>query len=445
MKRIFNTLALLLLLSAACQAQDTNYARYIIRQLTSEPMQGRGPSYKGDAMAANFICNELRMRNVKDLVPGYYQRFTYNTCTMEGQCWIEVGGRRLKSYDEFRVMPWSAPLINPSIPLVRIPLSTFASRDLLQAFVASHEGALAEALIYLDLTAGDALLLQRPDVQQRLALLSKRNPFGSRGIVVGMKEMHPFSVSDCDRQRDYLYVEVLSKAIPRKASTMNLCISTQYRPAYPAKNIWGVIPGESDSMIVVAAHYDHLGTMGDGYKYMKQGQLYHEGAVRFPGAHDNASGVAAALDIARMYQNEKPRYTLVFLFLAGEEAGLKGSTYAAEHPPLDFSMVKLLINLDLFCGGDEGLMVFNAESPATRPYFDRLKRLNDILQVAPEVRPRKNAPNSDHYPFSSLCPSIYILTMGQPYGGYHDPYDRCEACGLQHYHNYLLLVSSLLM
>ncbi|MCR4827921.1 MAG: M28 family peptidase [Bacteroidales bacterium] len=182
-------------------------------------------------------------------------------------------------------------------------------------------------------------------------------------------------------------------------------------------------------MIVYTAHYDHLGTMGDD--------------VIFYGAHDNASGVAAVLDLARVAVKEHPHYTHVFCFFSGEEAGLKGSEYAVKHPLFDFDKVRLLVNIDLFCGGDEGLMVFNADDPRVSEHMERLDLLNKALEVAPEIRHRKNSPNSDHYYFSQVVPAIYVLSMGQRYGGYHDPADNCSGCSLEHYLNYLTLISSL--
>ena len=221
-------------------------------------------------------------------------------------------------------------------------------------------------------------------------------------------------------------VEVLDSLLPRHPRKVQLTVPLNYHAAYQSQNVVGYVQGEVDSMMVFTAHYDHCGTMGDG--------------VYCPGAHDNASGVAAVMDIARRSVLSQPHYTMVFMFFSGEESGLKGSKYAAEHPLIDYSKVRLLCNIDMFCGGDEGLMVFNAKSADTKGYYERLKALNDQRKVAPEVRPRDNAPNSDHYWFSSRCPSIFILTMGGPFGGYHDPADTCDACSLRHYRDYLKLL-----
>ncbi|MCQ2277851.1 MAG: M28 family peptidase [Bacteroidales bacterium] len=443
--RIIPILTLVLLMggiiSSVC-AQDTNYARRIIRELSSPGMYGRGASYSGDSIAAKYLRREFRRLGVKPLGVDYYQRYTYNTFSMEGQCWISINGKRLKNYHEFRVAPWSASVTLPEADIVYLPFETFCDNDKLQKFISKRKKALADCFIYIEIPR---LIKMSPTTSAELAKLKKRNPFGSRGIIIGRSALNTYSLSQCESEHSYAYIEVLSSVMPKKIKQSSICINTQFRPNYKTQNVCGLIPGEVDTMIVLTAHYDHLGTMGDGYKYMEGAEIKHEGDITFFGAHDNASGVAAVLDLARLASKEKPHYTLVFMFFSGEEAGLKGSTYAAQHPLVDFNKVKFLLNIDLFCGGNEGLMMFNAQSNETKPYFERLKTLNDALQVAPELRPRTNSPNSDHYPFSSLCPSMYILTMGHPYGGYHDPADRCEACGLENYTNYLTLISSLLI
>ena len=83
----------------------------------------------------------------------------------------------------------------------------------------------------------------------------------------------------------------------------------------PAHNVVGFFPGSGDRYVVVAAHYDHIGTLS--------GALY-------PGADSNASGVAALLTLARMFQHLKElgktySHTLIFVALDGKEQSLGGS------------------------------------------------------------------------------------------------------------------------
>lgn len=202
------------------------------------------------------------------------------------------------------------------------------------------------------------------------------------------------------------------------------------RAGYRSQNVCGYIPGAKDTMIVFTAHYEHIGMNGDTIFY---------------GAHDNASGTAAVMDLARMIAGSGPQeYTYVFLLFGGEESGLIGSSYFVDNPLIRMSKVKLLVNIDLFCGGDEGLMVVNANSAETSPYVDKLQAINDLHGFAAKVARRDNARNSDHYYFTSECPAIFIYTLGGPFGGYHSPTDTCEGCGLGNYNNHISLLRAFL-
>ena len=198
---------------------------------------------------------------------------------------------------------------------------------------------------------------------------------------------------------------------------------------YQSQNVCGYLPGETDTMIVFTAHYEHLGMNGDTIFY---------------GAHDNASGTAAVMDLACMLSAQSLKYTCVFLFFGGEESGLVGSHHFAEHPLIDYGKVKLLVNIDLFCGGDDGLMVVNANAPETNPYVAMLERINARHHYAAKIARRDNARNSDHYYFTAHCPAIFIYTLGGPFGGYHSPDDTCDGCGLANYHRHMTLLRTFL-
>ncbi len=201
------------------------------------------------------------------------------------------------------------------------------------------------------------------------------------------------------------------------------------RAGYRSQNVCGYIPGETDTMIVFTAHYEHLGMSGDTIFY---------------GAHDNASGVAAVMDLARMANMQRGHYTYVFLLFGGEESGLIGSRWFVDNPLIRLAKVKLLINIDLFCGGDEGLMVVNANAPETKHYVDIMEQINEEYGCAAKIGRRDNAANSDHYWFTSECPAVFLYTLGGPFGGYHSPTDTCAGCGLANYYRHISLLRALL-
>ena len=421
--------AVLICGSVNAMSQDTNYARQILRQLTSESFHGRGYSFRGDSIAASFIRGELRRLGVKPLAEDYYQPYTFSAFSMEGPLKVSINGVKLTPYTQFRIPAWSKSTWG-EYKVVQVPATTIMDAGELKKWLRKNNDMLNDIFVYIDASSfksSDEGEHRRFDGQMRD--LQRRNPFNSRGVIVGMENMSTYSPANTDYEHGYAYIEVLSSQMPKKVKKIDCSFFTRFHPNYPTQNVYGYVKGEVDTMIVYTAHYDHLGTMGD--------------SVVFYGAHDNASGVAAVLDLARMAVADKPHYTQVFCFFSGEEAGLRGSKYGAEHPVFDFSKVRLLMNLDMLCGGSEGLMVFNAEGEGSKVFFERLKGLNNVLELVPELRPRENRPNSDHWWFSKHVPALFFLTMGQRYGGYHDPYDTCERCGLENYLSIMTLISSL--
>jgi hypothetical protein len=96
-------------------------------------------------------------------------------------------------------------------------------------------------------------------------------------------------------------------------------------------------PALIDSYILLTAHYDHLG-LGPAV----------QGDSIYNGVFDNAIGVAAVLEIARAFTvlPERPRRSLLFLFLTGEEKGMLGSSYYVEHPAVPLHRTIANINVD---------------------------------------------------------------------------------------------------
>ena len=114
----------------------------------------------------------------------------------------------------------------------------------------------------------------------------------------------------------------------------------------PAANVIGRLEGSDpqlkNEVIVVGAHYDHLGHGGSGSLAPREGEVHH-------GADDNASGVAGLLELARMFSAERarPRRTMIFIAFGGEEEGLLGSNYYVNHPVAPLAQTVAMINLDM--------------------------------------------------------------------------------------------------
>ncbi len=142
--------------------------------------------------------------------------------------------------------------------------------------------------------------------------------------------------------------DVKVKFIPEPLD-FSLSLSTDIvRRNAPAYNVVGILDGSDpvlkNEVIVIGAHYDHLGRGGSGSGSLatREGDIHH-------GADDNASGVAGVLELARIFSSKRGRMkrTLVFVAFSGEEEGLLGSNFYVNHPIVPLGQTVAMINMDM--------------------------------------------------------------------------------------------------
>jgi hypothetical protein len=184
-----------------------------------------------------------------------------------------------------------------------------------------------------------------------------------------------------------------------------------------AQNVVGVLPGkDTTEIIVIGGHYDHLG-MHDGWIWN--------------GADDNASGTVGVMTIAKacMATGEKPEKTIVFCAWTGEEKGLLGSKYFADHPYHDAKML-LNLNYDMISRdnpddtlGVKCTMNYTKAYPVLEELTKRnVEDFNLNLKVGFRAAERPRG-GSDHSSFSALDVPIMYFMAGFP-PEYHQPGDH---------------------
>lgn len=121
-------------------------------------------------------------------------------------------------------------------------------------------------------------------------------------------------------------------------------------------NMIGYIQGKSDNVIVISAHYDHLGVV--------KGEVFN-------GADDNASGVGGLLNLAAYFAKNKPNNTIIFAAFDAEEMGLQGAKAFVTNPPVAIEKIKLNINMDMIAHNDKGELyaVGTFKYPELKKYF----------------------------------------------------------------------------
>ena len=192
------------------------------------------------------------------------------------------------------------------------------------------------------------------------------------------------------------------------------------RPATLA-NVVGLIPGSEPSWrgqsVLLTAHYDHLGMGWPDPRRGEEGKLH-------PGADDNASGVAAMLEVARaLAASGAARRTVVVIAFTGEDAGLIGSRHYVEHPVLPKDGIRAIVNLDSVGRlGSGQIGVLGAGTATEWPHvFRGIGFVTGIeTQLAQEALPA-----SDQASFAAAgIPGVQLFTP--PHADYHRPTDTAD-------------------
>jgi len=382
-----------------CFSQDSTYTREVISKLTSEKLHGRGYVRKGDKKAARFLAAEFRKIG---LLPkgekGFYQPFEFPVNRFPGRVEIKINGNELKPGIDFIIDPSSMGAKG------RYSLTRYEHLQ-------KHETFAPAGLRWI---IADTLAREKENADAELKKLRSTEA----GILLVQDKKLTWGVSTTCKGAPVILIR--KEALPENPVQIEVCIDQHHEPAHQAFNVMGMVEGIiKDTFLVVTAHYDHLGGMGR--------------RTYFPGANDNASGVSMLLNLARHFKGleNPPKYSILFIAFAGEEAGLIGSKFYTEHPVEPLDRIRFLINLDLLGTGDEGVMVVNAtEFPSEFRMLDSINRENRLL---PEIRQRGKAANSDHYWFSEKgVPAFFLYTLGG-ITAYHDVHDKAETLPLSRY------------
>jgi Zn-dependent M28 family amino/carboxypeptidase len=182
------------------------------------------------------------------------------------------------------------------------------------------------------------------------------------------------------------------RAVPLKGVTL----SANYKVAHEtvvSKNVAGLLPGtkRANETVIYSAHWDHLGV----------GKPDETGDRIFNGAVDNATGVAAVLELARLFSAApKPERSVLFLAVTAEEKGLLGSEYYASNPLYPLETTVADINMDSLgtrgATRDFGTLGANTLVDEFVAAAQKQKRT-----LAPDPRPEAGSfYRSDHFPFS---------------------------------------------
>lgn len=365
---------LFLLCNLCGNAQDLSFGRKIVDTLTSSYFWGRGYTNNGMQKAADFLAAEFS---------------SYGLAPMKGKSFFQNYSYPVNTFPGKMALTVNGNVLTPGKDFIVQAGSKGVSSN--------GYFSQADSVTFIDKS-------------ERLIL----------------KLENKLTMEASQKVEDFSVVQVVKTALDKKPFAYRADIENSFVKKFNASNVCAVVKGTAkpDSFIIITAHYDHLGGLGaDTY---------------FPGANDNASGVALLMNLAHYYAKHPQRYSIGFILFSGEEIGLLGSKYFSENPLIPLQKIRFLLNTDLAGTGDDGITVVNAtEFPKE---FELLQKVNTTSNLLKAVNPRGKAANSDHYFFTELgVPSFFFYTLGGV-KFYHDVFDKSETLPLNEHEDLFKLV-----
>ena len=338
MKRLSFAVSLIALLASPALAQQapvieqTSVAAHI-GFLAGDELQGRGSATRDEAIAAAYVTAQFRLAGLTSVpgMDGFVQRAPVVKTTPSGAATLSVGGSALTQGADFAILTGG---LSPASGVVTVapsadPAALPAGSETLM--IAPADGAGVRPLVGAAMRSGAKLILLR----RTEALAAAAPNGGSRETVIRLADAAP---------RGGPVVLVLApEAYDRLAAAGG---TAAYDPGQATveqgftSNAIGWLQGTDPSagVLMISAHLDHIGVRPDG--------------VIMHGANDDASGTVAVIELANALAASGPHErSLLFVAYGSEEAGLLGSRYFVDHPPIPLDQIAA--NLEIEMIGDQ--------------------------------------------------------------------------------------------
>ncbi|HEY9165258.1 MAG TPA: M28 family peptidase [Candidatus Kryptonia bacterium] len=439
--------------------------------LASDSLQGRETTEPGQRMAASFISSKFKSLGLKPLGDDgtYLQHFDVNVHYISDSSCLSVNGMNFWYNKDMTIMPFGAAdtVVNRSIvfagfgfesdsysdygnidasnkivmilsgnPRFADSTDIFVKSELYKRTNAMKHGA---AAVIIAVQGGEKSFteLRRKSNSffgAKTMSLATREAAAAKGMQVVMIDESAANslLADLHQTVTQISRRIDSTGSPSAFDLTNGRISVIIKSEMRVtENVVGAIEGSDpalrDQYVVYSAHYDHLGKTADG--------------LIFHGADDNASGTSTVLGIAEAYAKSavKPRRSIIFLTVTGEEKGLLGSSYFVAHPVVPLKSIAADLNTDM--DGRIDSVHFNTDSNYVYVIGSRKISYHlDSLMIAADSASEKmtleytydsdNDPNqfyyrSDQYNFAkNKIPIIFFFSGDHP--DYHKPTDTSD-------------------
>jgi hypothetical protein len=399
-----------------------NDLRADISFLASDALEGRGTPSRGLDIAAEFLASQFRRAGLEPAGDdGYFQTATYYQIT--------------PATDPVELSVNDAPLPKSAIGLQDAAATKLTNAQAFRVSLSDLDTLPADPVRgkVLLIDPGDSgfqglrrMPAQLARLEPALALIVRSSPVPVRGSRVPLRDSPPklAIVNVADRALHDLVSAASSGPMELKVSAR---IAAPKVEPVKLRNVAAVMrgtdPALKDSYLIVTGHYDHLGINPNA-----------EGDDKiFNGANDDASGSASVVEIAAALQAlpEKPKRTIVFVAVFGEEVGGLGARWYTGHPIFPLAKTIADINLEQLGRTDD------TEGPKIQQFnltgFDYTDIAGTFAKLSPEtgiqvVKHEKNSDaffgRSDNATFADAGVPSTTISVSYVYPDYHKAGDE---------------------
>lgn len=389
--------------------------------IASDLLEGRGTPSRGQDLAAEYIAAQYRRAGLEPLGDEeYFQtaNWTYIEPNLAGFSFA------LKKGDQLISLPVNQLSFSPG-RAIQTTSATIIKADWNNLVPLEAMGAQVNGnVVLVELPGGRAQSLEEYEARmaERRAVLDRISKLGP-ALMLALDRARATGnsggrgdVVDPSKPREMLFNFTLHgeqaiafyDALPAGVTPATLDISVAAALIKPIKlrNIAAVLrgtdPALKDNFIVVSAHYDHLGMRTD----MPGDQIFN-------GAIDNGSGTASLIEIATALSGmkQKPRRSILFLNLFGEELGMLGSGYYGENPLVPVASTTAGLNLEQMAR-QTGTHSVPHQANLTGFDFSTLPATMAKAGALTGTRIFKDEQNSD--PFFSRSDNVTLALLGVP-------------------------------
>lgn len=418
-----------------------------VRYLASDEMGGRNTGSPQAERAARYLAGVLERSGLKPA--GDNGTFLQS---------VPMERTRVAASPELRLKTRSGATLQPEFgPDFDLPMTSISADELPIVFVASAAQIPAQS------DAQAALFVDASEQERRMWLSKAGNPTGAGwGLLIKPGSTRPARAKSAESSPwrvdlkangdpHVVWLKINGPLLDkfRKGEIERISLATHVeREAVPSFNVVGLVPGRglpehpeiADEIVVVSAHYDHLGEMHDAPQPENADATASGGAPAkidriFNGADDDASGVAAVLELAGAFAHgPPPARTLVFLLATGEEIGLLGTLAYLDHPtlPLDRTVANLNFEMigrpDPKVGGAGVMWLTGFDLTNLGPAYEAAG-----LAIHPDPRPEQHFfERSDNYAFVRRGLVGQTFSTYNLHEDYHSPRDEADRIDYAH-------------